>query len=148
MQVVAKIINERRLMREFKHLETKGQRKVLRSACGQAATVYVREIKKEFPKEAKSLKKQIGRKVKVNKKVGVIAKVGMAVGKKKAKHVPHAHLYILGTDKRYTTDGEYRGKAPAHDVIKSGSQKAQPSARRKFIEVAREKIQKEAGKVS
>lgn len=148
MQVIARIVNERRLLREFKHLEDKGQRKVLRSAASQSGTVYVREIKKEFPRQAKSLKKSVGKKVKVNKKVGVVAKVGMDVGKKKAKQLPHGHLYVTGTAERQTKSGEYRGKAPAHNVIESGAAKAKSAARQKFIDVARQKLDKEMGRTS
>lgn len=150
MEIVTRIINQKRLVREFKHLGSKGQRKALRAAVGSAVTIYVKAVKAQFPKEAKSLKKAVGRKVKVNKKEGVVAKIGIHLGIKKprVRGLGHAHLYVLGTTDRYTKEGVYRGRAPGHDVVKRGSQAAAPEARRKFIEVARSKIKEEAGKVS
>lgn len=148
MQITAVLSGDKRLLRQLRRLGTTGARKVLRSSINKSTTLIVRSIKAEFPPSAKSLKKVVGKRVRVNKKDGIVAKVGMNVGKKRAAQMPHGHLYVMGTAKRYayTQQMARRGVMPAHNVVDRGYARVESQARNVLVKGISAGIQKEAGR--
>lgn len=141
------ILGVKRLDKKVRHLDGKGSRRVLRSGANKAVQVLKKFIKKEIPGHAKSIKKAIGSDVKVNKDVGVAAKLGINVKKKKGKgYVYYGAMYIRGTAARKTRKGANRGQVKAHPVVANGMKAGQESARKAMQTQMAVKLKEEAKK--
>ena len=105
-RVSVDLVGAKRLVEELNHLSNQGARKAIRSGANKAVVVIKKAIKREIPGQAKSLKTAIRSEVKVNKKVGVVAKVGinLGLGKYDKRYKFYASMYILGTQARFTED--------------------------------------------
>lgn len=127
------------LNRQLADLETRGVRQGVVRALMAGTTVVERSVRGQMPLgRTGELRNSIGGRIEsVNASVGT-AKVGVDVGKRskpvktggnsKAFRSRHAHLYILGTDDRYTSRGAYRGHVNPSDSVVRGLTVASGSA--------------------
>lgn len=143
-----KILGAKTLGRALAKLGTAGARKCLRAGAGKAVTILKKFVRKEIPAKHKRIKKSVGSKVKVSKKEGVIAKVGLNIGKKAGKgHAPHAMIYVGGTQERkQKTTGRPTGRMPANPVVQRGVQAGKKQAIGQMKKKMREVFRKEAQK--
>lgn len=80
------VTGDRALRRKLKNLRSSVQRKVGKAAIRSGASVAAKEVKRQIPSRWKDARKSIGWSFKKNKKTNLFeAKIGVAVGKKRAK---------------------------------------------------------------
>lgn len=145
--VEVKLLGVKQLAKQLKHLGGKGAIKALRAGVGKALAVLRKSIKKQIPAAHKSIGKSVGSKVKINKQDGVVAKVGLNIGKKKGKgRAPHAMIYVGGTADRKTKSGKPTGRMPANPVVQKGLAAGEGQATREMVAKMHDTIKKEAGK--
>ena len=141
--MAATLTGDRRVNRTLSKLADKIATKVSRKAVNQGMTVISKAVKKEAPD--KKTKKSIGKRYKKRRKPGVIeAKVGINVGKKLAKQIPHAHLTALGTSQRKTKAGKNRGRIAGSDFVSRGYAASKADAANKIKQEVIAGIAKEA----
>jgi HK97 gp10 family phage protein len=142
------LLNAKKLMRQMKHVGYRGSLKALRAGIGKAVALLRKSIRSEIPAKDKAIKKSVGSKVKINKKDGVVAKVGLNIGKKKGRgYAPHAILYVAGTVPRVQKKtGRPTGRMPANPVVQKGVAAGEAQAKRGMTEKMAEVLKTEAGK--
>jgi len=88
--------------------------KLARAAIGAGLTRMARILRRAAPKQ---MKKAIGTRHQKKRGNGVHgAKAGINVGKK-AGRAPHAHFFVLGTEKRWNSRGAFRGRVRANFFV-------------------------------
>lgn len=83
---MATVTGDKKLDRKLSRLRKSVQTKVSKAAVRGGLSVGAKEVKKQIPSQYKAARKAIGWSFKKDRKTGVLAgKVGVAVGKKRAK---------------------------------------------------------------
>lgn len=146
------VTGKRRLDKKLDKLEDNVRSKLMRRNISKAGTVLRKAIAAAAPVgETKKLKKSIGKSTKkVRGASGGVdfqgLRVGTNVGKKGEKQAPHAHLVVLGTKKRTTTEGKSTGRMKKNNFVKKAAKRSMRAAVRKLRTELLKDIQKEARK--
>lgn len=166
------ITGDKKLDAKLKLLGDKTARKVSAAGIRSGMRIIVKGIKSEIPGHMKEARKAIGSRFKRNTRKGdgiVMAKIGAAVGMKKAKQkaagarvkathgkgkkpgvgisANNIHWLLAGTGPRtQKTTGRYTGIMPAMGAVPRGFAKTKSAATQKIIESLRKGIAREAAK--
>jgi hypothetical protein len=93
------------------------ERRLSRAALGAGLTESAKLIRRAAPKGSR-IKASVGTRFKKNRRTGQHeAKAGLNVANKSGT-APHAHFFVLGTQRRKTRDGRNRGKVEANRFVR------------------------------
>ncbi|MBD3675600.1 MAG: hypothetical protein HUJ26_18975 [Planctomycetaceae bacterium] len=145
VQLKAQILGDEKLLKQLVALGDRGSKNAMKAGIRRGMTILRQGVRSHIPTHAKSIRKAVGSKY--NDRRGV-AKVGINVGKKKAKgnYAPHGAMYVLGTGPRYHADGSYAGEMPENPVVQKALKSHGSKAYREMKVKIEQRIQKEAGK--
>ena len=168
--MTVKITGVRKLDKKLQRLKTKSRKKIIRAGARAGLGVAAKEMKGDVPPRFKAARKAMGftlRKEKGNGPKQTVGKVGVGVGKKRAKLQADAakeqatrsgggvgisgfnfHWWILGTGERTTKAGKSTGrmKAQLPNFAAMSVSKSRGKISRKVEENVRKGLKREAAK--
>lgn len=135
------ITGDRQLIRKLERLESRVGRRVAGQGIRKGLTVIRRGIRSEIPTRLQSVRRTIGSRFKKARGQSTKqAKVGLSVGKQRAKKAPkrstrggvgisanNVHWWALGTTQRRTRRRQ-TGRMPANDAVSRGYRKSESAA--------------------
>ena len=139
------IEGDKKLARRISRLaSTRIQNKVIKKGASEGMKILSREMKRRAPN--RSARKSIGRRVRISRTSGLVARVGINVGKQGAKRYPHIPILALGTRERFHASGKSVGSIKADPWIEEAFNAKGREAQKAVFKKTREAIEAEAKK--